>query len=116
MMTSTRLPIDKIILGDCIEVLETLPQDSVDLIFADPPYNLQLINELFRPNRTRVNGVDDPWDKFKSYEDYDRFTRAWLSACRRVLKGYRDNLGNWHLSQYFQGGCNLAGFRVLDIE
>jgi len=85
-MTSTELPIDKIIIGNCIEVLEALPQGSVDLIFADPPYNLQLENELFRPNRTRVNGVDDLWDKFKSFEEYDRFTRAWLEACRRVLK------------------------------
>lgn len=85
-MTSTELPIDKIIPGNCIEVLESLPQGSVDLIFADPPYNLQLTRDLWRPNMTRVNGVDDGWDQFNSFEDYDRFTRAWLGACRRVLK------------------------------
>lgn len=86
MNTSIDLPIDKIIIGNCLEVLETLPQRSVDMIFADPPYNLQLQNELYRPNLTRVDGVDETWDKFKSFEDYDRFTRTWLSACRRVLK------------------------------
>src|ERR1051325_10338520 len=59
-----RLPLDKIIVGDCIEVLGTLPEASVDLVFADPPYNLQLSNELFRPNNSRVDGVDDDWDKF----------------------------------------------------
>jgi modification methylase len=86
MMTGIELLIDKIIPGNCIEVLNTLPLGSVDMIFADPPYNLQLQNELFRPNRTRVNGVDDPWDQFNSFEDYDRFTRLWLGACQRVLK------------------------------
>lgn len=116
MMTSTDLPIDKIIIGNCIEVLESLPRDSVDLIFADPPYNLQLINQLFRPNRTRVNGVDDPWDKFKSYEDYDRFTRAWLSACRRVLK---DTGTIWVIGTYhniFRVGAILQdlGFWILN--
>ncbi len=85
-MTSLDLPKDRIVLGDCIEVLETLPPGSIDLIFADPPYNLQLQNELFRPNNTRVDGVDDLWDQFDSYETYDRFTRSWLKACRRVLK------------------------------
>jgi modification methylase len=58
----------------------------VDLIFADPPYNLQLRNQLFRPNLTKVAGVEDGWDKFTSFQEYDQFTRAWLSACRRVLK------------------------------
>jgi len=80
------LPLDQIIPGDCIEVLQTLPEKSVDLIFADPPYNLQLQQELWRPNMTRVNAVEDDWDRFESFAAYDRFTRAWLQGCRRVLK------------------------------
>lgn len=85
-MAEIKLPLDQIILGDCVEVLNHLPEKSIDLIFADPPYNLQLSQELFRPNMTRVDGVDDTWDQFGSFEEYDTFTRAWLSACRRVLK------------------------------
>src|SRR5262249_43355852 len=81
-----KLPLNRIIVGDCIEVLNRLPEESVDLVFADPPYNLQLNNELFRPNNSRVDGVDDDWDKFASFEAYDTFTRDWLVACRRVLK------------------------------
>ena len=80
------LPLDQTIHGDCVEVLKALPEKSVDLIFADPPYNLQLSQELFRPNMTRVDGVDEAWDHFKSFEDYDAFTRAWLTGCQRVLK------------------------------
>ncbi|HEX7976655.1 MAG TPA: DNA methyltransferase [Anaerolineales bacterium] len=80
------LPFEQILQGDCIEILASLPADSVDLIFADPPYNLQLRQELWRPNRTRVAGVDDSWDRFSDFQSYDRFTRDWLQACRRVLK------------------------------
>ncbi|MCX6081883.1 MAG: DNA methyltransferase [Chloroflexi bacterium] len=80
------LPINTILHGDCREVLNNLPEKSVDLIFADPPYNLQLQNELYRPNMTRVAAVDDSWDKFASFAEYDQFTRDWLSACQRVLK------------------------------
>lgn len=72
--------------GDCIEILNSLPENSVDVIFADPPYNLQLQNDLYRPNLSKVDAVDDQWDKFSSFEEYDRFTREWLTACRRVLK------------------------------
>ena len=79
------LPLDSIIQGDCLEVLSTLPEDSIDLIFADPPYNLQLRQELYRPNMTLVDAVDDSWDKFASFREYDDFTRSWLTACRRVL-------------------------------
>ena len=79
------LPLNQVIEGDCIEVLETLPGESVDLIFADPPYNLQLRQELWRPNLTRVDAVRDEWDQFSGFEAYDQFTRAWLRACRRVL-------------------------------
>ena len=84
-MTSS-LPLDTVLPGNCIEVLACLPENSVDLIFADPPYNLQLQNELYRPNQTRVAAVDDSWDKFASFAEYDKFTREWLAACRRVLK------------------------------
>jgi site-specific DNA-methyltransferase (adenine-specific) len=80
------LPLDTILSGDCIEILAQLPENSVDLVFADPPYNLQLSQELWRPNRTLVGAVEDDWDKFTSFEEYDRFTRTWLSACKRVLK------------------------------
>jgi modification methylase len=91
------LPLDQIIQGDCLEALATLPEDSIDLIFADPPYNLQLQQELWRPNMTLVNGVDDEWDHFASFTEYDSFTRAWLSACRRVLK----NTGTlWVIGSY----------------
>jgi modification methylase len=79
--------LDRVICGDCIAELKKLPSESVDLVFADPPYNLQLDRELLRPNNhTRVDGVDDDWDKFADFGAYDRFTRAWLAECRRVLK------------------------------
>ncbi len=82
----SNLPLNQILQGSCIEVLQTLPAKSVDLIFADPPYNLQLQNELLRPNQTVVDAVDDEWDKFSTFEEYDAFTRSWLSECQRVLK------------------------------
>jgi modification methylase len=69
-----------------LQELGKLPAGSVDLVFADPPYNLQLDGELLRPNNTRVDGVDDEWDKFACFADYDRFSRAWLAECRRLLK------------------------------
>lgn len=80
------LPLDTLIEGDCIQVLANFPENSVDLIFADPPYNLQLRNELRRPNHTLVDAVDEVWDQFADFAEYDVFTRQWLSACRRVLK------------------------------
>ncbi len=83
---SSGLPLDEIIVGDCIAALEKLPPESVDLVFADPPYNLQLENVLTRPDASLVDAVDDDWDKFASFADYDAFTRAWLLACRRVMK------------------------------
>ncbi|NDJ61734.1 MAG: site-specific DNA-methyltransferase [Chloroflexi bacterium] len=82
----TDLPLDQILAGDCRELLPTLPAHSIDLIFADPPYNLQLQQALWRPNMTRVAAVDDAWDQFDDFAAYDAFTRAWLAACRRVLK------------------------------
>ena len=80
------LPLNTLLPGDCIEVLSSFPENCVDLVFADPPYNLQLQNDLYRPNQTKVAAVEDGWDKFASFGEYDHFTRAWLSACRRVLK------------------------------
>lgn len=82
----TKLPLNQILHGDCIELLDTLPEDSVDLIFADPPYNLQLRNVLYRPNMTKVDAVNDGWDKFVDFKEYDEFTCNWLRASRRVLK------------------------------
>jgi modification methylase len=79
-------PPNILIPGDCLEVLSFIPADSVDLIFADPPYNLQLkTKDLRRPNDTLVDGVDDHWDQFTSFEEYDRFTERWLKECRRIL-------------------------------
>jgi len=86
MMNDEKPPLDQILKGDCIQVLDTLPEKSVDLIFADPPYNLQLSQELWRPNMTKVDAVDDEWDKFGGFAEYDQFTRDWLMGCRRVLK------------------------------
>lgn len=80
------LPLDQILVGDNIEILATLPDKSVDLIFADPPYNLQLGNDLYRPNMTKVDSVDDEWDQFADYKAYDEYTIQWLTACQRVLK------------------------------
>jgi modification methylase len=82
----TKQDVDVILAGDNLEVLASLPEKSVDLIFADPPYNLQLGGDLWRPNMTMVDAVDDDWDRFSDFEAYDRFTEQWLSACRRVLK------------------------------
>ncbi len=79
-------PFNQILIGDCIERLEHLPVDCVDLVFADPPYNLQLEGTLSRPDQSVVDGVDEAWDKFSSFSDYDSFTRAWLCAARRVMK------------------------------
>jgi len=80
------LPLNQIIHGDSLTVLKSLPDKSIDLIFADPPYNLQLQNELVRPNQSVVDAVNDEWDKFDDFAAYDAFTRAWLTECRRVLK------------------------------
>jgi DNA modification methylase len=94
----SELPLNKFLQGDCVDILNSLPENSIDLVFADPPYNLQLSQELYRPNQTRVDAVDDGWDKFASFADYDHFTNAWLSACRRVLKdtGTLWVIGSYH--------------------
>lgn len=80
------LPLDQILHGDCVTVLNSLPANSVDVIFADPPYNLQLRSELYRPNQTKVDAVDDGWDQFENFKAYDEFTHNWLRASQRVLK------------------------------
>jgi DNA modification methylase len=102
--------------GDCIELLKKLPDNSVDLIFADPPYNLQLNGELYRPNQTKVDGVTDAWDKFESQEIYDKFLAQWIAACHRVLK---PNGSFWVIGTYhniFRVGTAVqnAGFWILN--
>ncbi len=89
---------NQILQGDCVEIMQGLPEKCVDVIFADPPYNLQLQGTLYRPNLTKVDAVDDEWDQFESLTVYDQFTRAWLSACRRVLKdeGTLWVIGSYH--------------------
>jgi DNA modification methylase len=106
-MDKPELTLDQVIQGDCLHVLDTLPEKSVDLIFADPPYNLQLQKTLWRPNMTRVDAVDDDWDRFSSFAEYDAFTKAWLEACRRVLKdtGTLWVIGSYH--NIFRIGNNL---------
>ncbi len=76
----------RVVVGDCVAEMARLPADSVDLVFADPPYNLQLQGDLKRPDDSRVDAVDDDWDKFASFSVYDEFTKAWLKACRRAMK------------------------------
>ncbi|WP_442755520.1 site-specific DNA-methyltransferase [Methylocystis sp. JAN1] len=75
-----------ILLGDCVSLMENMAAESVDLVFADPPYNLQLASKLTRPDQSLVDAVDDDWDKFTDFAAYDAFTRDWLSAARRVMK------------------------------
>ena len=109
-------PVDQILAGDCIAELEKLPAGSVDLVFADPPYNLQLGGDLRRPDDSLVDAVDDDWDKFASFSDYDAFTRAWLLACRRALK---PNGALWVIGSYhniFRVGTILQdiGFWMLN--
>lgn len=110
------LKLDHIYQGDCIEILKALPEKCVDLVFADPPYNLQLQNALIRPNLTEVDAVDDEWDQFEDFRAYDGFTRQWLSACQRVLKdtGTLWVIGSYH--NIYRVGTILQdlGFWVLN--
>lgn len=108
---AVRPPLDQVIQGDCRTVLAGLPERSVDLIFADPPYNLQLQQELWRPNMTRVDAVDDDWDQFETFAAYDRFTRDWLSACRRVLK---DDGTLWVIGSYHN--IYRVGTILMDLD
>ena len=115
-MTGETLPLNQILHGNCIDLLIKLPEQSVDLIFADPPYNLQLQQELWRPNMTKVDAVNDAWDHFTSFAEYDQFTQAWLQACRRVLKetGTIWVIGSYH--NIFRVGAVLMdrGYWILN--
>jgi DNA modification methylase len=111
MTDSSTLPLDQVLHGDCLDLLAGLPEKSVDLVFADPPYNLQLQAELFRPNMTKVDAVDDAWDKFSSFAEYDTFTRAWLAACRRVLK---DEGTLWVIGSYHN--IYRVGTALMDLD
>lgn len=93
----TNLPLDQVLHGDCLDLLPSLPEKSVDLIFADPPYNLQLKRSLRRPDQSLVAAVEDGWDKFEDFKQYDIFTRQWLDACRRLLK---DTGSLWVIGTY----------------
>ena len=102
--------------GDCVELLKKIPDNSVDLIFADPPYNLQLNGDLYRPDLSKVDAVDDEWDKFDSFGEYDQFTNQWLTECHRVLK---PTGGIWVIGSYhniFRVGSALQniGFWILN--
>jgi modification methylase len=108
--------LDSILRGDCVTELEKLPAASVDLVFADPPYNLQLEGKLHRPDQSEVDAVDNDWDKFASFSAYDDFTRAWLLAVRRVMK---PNATIWVIGSYhniFRVGAILQdlGFWILN--
>ncbi|MDB9872795.1 DNA methyltransferase [Alphaproteobacteria bacterium] len=89
--------INRVLVGDCIDQMNKLPSESVDLIFADPPYNLQLNGELSRPDQSKVNGVNESWDQFESISDYDKYTKLWMTAARRVLK---PNGAIWVIGSY----------------
>jgi modification methylase len=108
--------LDTILKGDCVAALDRLPEKSIDAIFADPPYNLQLDGDLHRPDQSKVDAVDDHWDQFESFEAYDAFTRAWLLAARRVLK---PNATIWVIGSYhniFRVGAKMQdlGFWILN--
>ena len=110
------LPLNEILAGDCIEIMRSLPAASVDLIFADPPYNLQLKSDLHRPDNSKVDAVDDAWDRFASFATYDDFTRDWLAAAKRLLK---PNGAIWVIGSYhnvFRLGAELQnqGFWILN--
>src|SRR5687767_8158338 len=110
------LPLDRIILGDCVAAMAALPAGCDDMIFADPPYNLQLDGDLFRPEGGLVDAVDDDWDKFDTFASYDEFTRAWLKEARRILKpdGTLWVIGSYH--NIFRVGAALQdeGFWILN--
>lgn len=114
--SSTSLPLDTILRGNCITQMAKLPANSVDLIFADPPYNLQLNGSLTRPDQSVVDAVDDDWDQFESFAAYDAFCHAWLSAARRILKpdGAIWVIGSYH--NIFRLGTKLQdlGFWILN--
>ncbi len=114
--TTNSLPLNRVLQGDCIEAMNALPEKCVDLVFADPPYNMQLRGDLWRPNMTKVDAVDDDWDQFGSFQEYDAFTCAWLSAAKRVLKdtGTLFVIGSYH-NIYRVGGILMdLGYWMLN--
>ena len=107
---------NKIINGDSLKELKKIPDETFDLVFADPPYNLQLKNKLTRPDRSEVNAVNDKWDQFGSFKKYDDFTYKWLSECKRILK---KNGAIWVIGSYhniFRVGTAIQnlGFWILN--
>jgi DNA modification methylase len=104
------LPLDRVLEGDCVEVMAGLPERSINVVFADPPYNLQLQRELWRPNQTKVDAVTDEWDQFESLAAYDAFTEAWLCACHRILK---DTGTLWVIGTYHN--IHRIGKIVMDM-
>tara|TARA_B100000700_G_scaffold320413_1_gene417655 strand:+ start:415 stop:1488 length:1074 start_codon:yes stop_codon:yes gene_type:complete len=107
---------NKIINGDSLKELKKIPKETFDLIFADPPYNLQLKNKLTRPDRSKVSAVDDDWDQFESFKTYDEFTLNWLKECKRILKknGTIWVIGSYH--NIFRVGSKIQdlGFWILN--
>ena len=108
--------LNKIVNGSAIEILKTIPSKTFDLVFVDPPYNLQIGKKLKRPDNSKVNGVNDKWDQFKSFKDYDNFCKEWLSECKRVLKvnGAIWVIGSYH--NIFRIGYHIqnTGFWILN--
>jgi len=116
MTDIVKLPLNQILQGNCIELMNSLPEKSVDMIFADPPYNMQLSGELRRPDNSKVDAVDDEWDQFESFQVYDKFTTDWLKAAQRILK---DDGTLWVIGSYhniFRVGAKLQdlGFWILN--
>ena len=113
---AAELPLGQILAGDCIEAMRTIPDASIDLVFADPPYNLQLGGDLNRPDGSMVDAVTDDWDRFDSFKAYDEFTRDWLTQARRILKpdGALWVIGSYH--NIFRVGAILQdlGFWILN--
>jgi site-specific DNA-methyltransferase (adenine-specific)/modification methylase len=108
--------LNKIVNGDSLKILKTIPNKTFDLVFADPPYNLQIGKKLKRPDDSKVNGVNDKWDQFESFNDYDNFCKKWLKECKRVLK---DNGSIWVIGTYhniFRLGYHMQniGFWILN--
>ena len=108
--------LNKIVNGDSLKILKTIPNKTFDLVFADPPYNLQIGKKLKRPDDSKVNGVNDKWDRFESFNDYDNFCKKWLKECKRVLK---DNGSIWVIGTYhniFRLGYHMQniGFWILN--
>jgi modification methylase len=116
LLADQAIPIDTVLVGDCLAELRKLPDQVVDIVFADPPYNLQLSGPLSRPDQSLVDAVDDHWDQFESFGAYDAFTREWLAECRRVMKPNATLfvIGSYH--NIFRVGASLQdlGFWILN--